>query len=272
MPLFNIIIFVYEKIFVRKFFYRFNKAIHFLSLKGLGVLNSKDTLSGENYFLAKFFSRKSDALTVFDVGANVGNYIKYVRGFSQSAKIYAFEPHPVTYKKLTQAGQECGAHIFNIGFGNKRELVELYDYKGQDGSEHASVYEGVITAIHGAVAVAHIVDIYTIDAFVAEHAVPQIHLLKIDTEGNELMVLEGARNSISNGVIDVVQFEFNEMNIESRVFMKDFYAILGDYKFFRLLPDGLVELKYSPIYCEIFCFQNIVAIRRDLIGKYCELF
>jgi len=30
---------------------------------------------------------------------------------------------------------------------------------------------------------------------------------------------------------------------------------------YRLLPDGLVQINmYNPIYCEIFAYQNIVAI------------
>jgi hypothetical protein len=52
------------------------------------------------------------------------------------------------------------------------------------------------------------------------------------------------------------------MNIISRVFFKDFFDVLPNYIFYRLLPGGkLLEIKeYSPLNCEIFAFQNIIAI------------
>jgi len=55
------------------------------------------------------------------------------------------------------------------------------------------------------------------------------------------------------------------MNVYSRVFFRDFYELLVNYNFFRMLPDGLIFLgKYNPIFQEIFAYQNIVAIRKDL--------
>ena len=67
------------------------------------------------------------------------------------------------------------------------------------------------------------------------------------------------------GRIAVIQFEFNEMNVVSRVFMKDFLAILPNYRIFRLLPEGAIQFAvYDPTFMEVFAYQNIVAIRRDL--------
>jgi hypothetical protein len=91
-----------------------------------------------------------------------------------------------------------------------------------------------------------------------------VRLLKIDTEGHEASVLRGARETIAGRRIELVQFEFNAMNVASRTFFKDFVDLLPGYRFYRLLPDGRVPLRYSPHACEIFAFQNVVAIREDL--------
>jgi len=75
----------------------------------------------------------------------------------------------------------------------------------------------------------------------------------------------GAIELIKNNKIDVIHFEFNEMNVYSRVFFRDFHELLVNYNFYRMLPDGLVFLgDYNPIYQEIFAYQNIVVIRKDL--------
>lgn len=36
-----------------------------------------------------------------------------------------------------------------------------------------------------------------------------MHLLSVDTEGHDALVLEGLRGSLARGVIDVLEFEFN---------------------------------------------------------------
>lgn len=48
-------------------------------------------------------------------------------------------------------------------------------------------------------------------------------------------------------MIDAIYFEFNTFNIFNRIFLKDFYEILSEFNFYRIYPDGIVELgEYSP--------------------------
>jgi len=54
------------------------------------------------------------------------------------------------------------------------------------------------------------------------------------------------------------------MNVSSRAFFRDFWRLLENYQFYRLLPNHMLEIKnYSPLSCEIFAYQNIVAILKD---------
>jgi len=61
-----------------------------------------------------------------------------------------------------------------------------------------------------------------------------------------------------------VQFEFNAMNLESRTFFRDLVALLPNYRLHRLLPDGWALLPYTPLTCELFAYQNIVAVREGI--------
>ena len=67
-----------------------------------------------------------------------------------------------------------------------------------------------------------------------------------------------------NNKISIIQFEFTQLNSTTRVFFKDFYELLSEkYKLFRLLPNGLLEIKsYNPTMQEIFGYQNFVAIMK----------
>lgn len=255
---------LYATIFGRKLFYKFNKFIYHLSLRGMGILNFEPArLSGEESFISNYLSDISSGV-IFDVGANVGDYSRKLRITNSKIDIYSFEPHPITFDKLRDNTKKLNINIFNLGIGSTEGTLKLYDYAENDGSSHASLYKKVIEGIHRGKSVEHEVKIITLEDFSTEHKIDRVHLLKIDTEGHEMEVLKGFESFIRNNKVDLIQFEFNEMNIESRVLFKDFWDFLPNYDFYRMLPDGLISIKnYCPIFCEIFGYQNIVAILKQ---------
>lgn len=260
--MFNLIYKFYGYLFSRIIFIKFNKFLYQISLRGLGVLNHQDQyLMGEKYWLNKYLKNKNNPI-VFDVGANIGTYSKDILEANKSSLIYAFEPHPITYKNLTNNLSHINLQAFNVGVGRENGRLELYDYDTKDGSAHASLYRDVIKDIHKGNPISHSVKIIKLDEFLIDKNIEHIDLLKIDTEGNEYNVLLGAQDYLKHKKIKAIHFEFNEMNIVSKVSFKDFWDLLSQYEFYRILPGGeLLKIKnYSPIGCEIYAFQNIVAL------------
>lgn len=261
----QIIIAAYVFLFGRVRFQGLNKLLFRLSLAGLGVLNYKTSrVSGEKSFLENYFRDKGGVL--IDVGANEGNYSLEALGVNQSLNVYSFEPHPITYSSLVRnVASHANVIPINKGMSAKNGVLKLYDYPNKDGSSHASLFQDVITEIHSAgFSVAHEVVIVTLDDFIESENINEISLLKIDTEGNELGVLWGGVKALTGRKIKAIHFEFNEMNVASRVFFRDFWKLLKDYRFYRLLPNEMLEIKtYTPLSCEIFAYQNIVAILKD---------
>ncbi|WP_067585748.1 FkbM family methyltransferase [Endozoicomonas ascidiicola] len=256
---------VYVFFFARSRFEKFNKLLHRVSLSGLGVLNYKtSTVSGEKAFIESYLHNKSGV--VIDVGANVGGYSKDVIRVNSSLTVFAFEPHPVTFSKLSES-MSSFENVVTVNKGMSYELgmLKLFDYSDNDGSQHASLYQNVMKDIHGAGSVTeHQVEVITLDEFLSSEKVEEVTLLKIDTEGNELEVLHGAKKAIEQKKIKAIHFEFNEMNTISKAFFRDFWKLLDNYRFYRLLPNEMMEIKkYSPLNCEIFAYQNIVAILED---------
>ena len=263
--LFNMLSSFYRTLFARPSLYLFNKVLFDLSIRGMGIQNyANDRISGESFFLEKILGR-CDRPLVLDVGANRGHYAEKIAQIS-AAVLYAFEPHPATFRALQHVAERYGFEALNCGMGAEAGTLQLYDRQpAGDGTEHASLYREVIEDIHKVPATAVEVGVSTIDAFVAERGLERITLLKIDTEGHEYQVLLGAQRTLARGMIDMVQIEFNEMNVVSRVFFRDFFTLLGgSYDVFRLLPGGLLPLaKYRPLHCELFAFQNLLFVRRD---------
>jgi FkbM family methyltransferase len=261
----KIVIAVYRFLFARKCFFKLNKLFFHLSLRGMGILNYENNkISGEYHFLKSLLKGKEGA-TVLDVGANVGNYSKSIMQMNNKANVFAFEPNPSTFINLVQTSKEYGFSAFNAGCGEEKGKLKLYDYKeGGQGSQHASLYNEVFDDFHRKGAISVDVDVIKLDDFVKEKQIDVIDFIKIDTEGHELKVLEGLRETISKGKVKTIQIEFNFLNIISRTTFRDFSNLLKGYKFYRLLPNELLELDTSNIVMtEIYAFQNIVAILEE---------
>ena len=111
----------------------------------------------------------------------------------------------------------------------------------------------------------HNTSVVTIDEFVKDRGIDEVHLLKIDAEGAELDVLKGASTLIEEGRVKAIQFEIGGTNVVREIWMRDFYRLLPGYSFYRLLPRGLLPLgEYRPTTHEVFRFQNIFAFRETL--------
>lgn len=240
--------------------------IYRLALSGLGInLNVELDKSGEKRVFKNLLKNISEPV-VFDVGANIGEYSEMARKTIPNAKIYSFEPHPITFKKLEERGKKFNLNVFNLGFGNFKQETEIFDYATDDSSPRASLFKDVIEKQYNSNSISHKVKILTIDEFTKEHNINKIDFLKIDVEGNELNVLRGASNLIIENKVKIIQFEFNYTNIISRTFLSDFFDELTNYTMYRVLRNGMVKINYMAIN-EIFQYQNIIALNNEFFKE-----
>lgn len=262
---FNLITRSYQRLFARTWCYPWNKLLFNLSLRGLGILGDEPgrvISPGEARLLRTLAAQWGTSPTILDVGAHHGEYARLVKQLAPRATVYAFEPHPRAFAVLQEQAARDGILAVNCGCGDATGPADLYDHADHTGSVHATVYPEVMTSLHRGRPEPVRAQFIVLDEFIRERGISRVELLKIDTEGHELKVLLGLRATLEKNLIDVVQFEFNAMNVISRAFCRDFYAVLPNYTLYRLLPDGPVPLgEYRPVFCELFAYQNIVGIR-----------
>ena len=240
---------------------RFNKAIFYLSSRGLGFHNySSQGISGELRILNELI-RNIASPVVFDVGANNGDWSALALKANRLARIHAFEPQAALAAHI--AATYPAIAINTLAVGEVAGELDLYDYADHPGSQHASVLKGVIDSVHGGTPRISKVSVVTIDDYCRQHGVQHIDFMKIDVEGYEFAVLNGAKEMISAGRIQAIQFEFNEMNVTGRTFLQDFMNALGNnYCIYRILPHGRLELKtHNHWFNEQYAYQNILALR-----------
>lgn len=225
-------------------------------------------LSGEEFIIDSMLAKilGSSPNTIFDVGANVGDYSTMIRNKFPNAKIYCFEPGEDAFGFLT--GKKITPYCHNVAVGGQPGILTLYRAVNDINGSMTTAYKGFTDNIF--ISMGKIVDIreyemITLDDFSIQNNIDHIDFLKIDTEGHELEILKGTCKMIAGNKIGIIQFEFNEFNIFSRSFMYDFYQLLPQYKFYRIMPqNNLFPMGEYNSMLEIFRYQNILAIHNSL--------
>ena len=129
----------------------------------------------------------------FDIGANTGIYTLIAAADNSNRQVFAFEPAPEIYKRLND----------NIAT-NKLENVQTFPYAINNNTGRTTLYVPNSTAIPTSSSliagfreqcVEVEVKTYTLDDFVATHNKP-VDLIKIDAEGTEFAILQGAKNTL----------------------------------------------------------------------------
>ncbi len=257
---------IYLWIFGRKAFYAWNNALLVVAARGICVSDPMLETIGpaETTFLRRV--ARLDHPTVFDVGANVGSYSAMLKRLCPTARIWAFEPNPGTFRDLSSVALNADFTAVRLALSDREGGANLYDYASSPGSPHASLHREVIEGIHASSSTVFEVELSTVDVQLSRLQLDHLTLLKVEAEGHEMAVLRGASEAIAAGRIDVIQFEFNEMNVVSRVFVRDFYDHLRGYTLYRMVVDGLAPLgPYRARTHELFFLHNLVAVRHDLV-------
>lgn len=253
---------IFLLIFARSIFYKINLHVIKLFYGAIGINNYgsfRDT--GELFFFKKI--SKLNIKTIFDIGANIGLYSIELEKHINSAHYYLFEPHPHIYRKLHHKLNDYQyMSLYNIGFSDQEEITELYVDEDKTNFTLSSLNKEVLREKSNIKSVN--VNIQQLDSFIKTNDIEEVTLLKIDTEGNEYKILLGCSESLNKGLIKIIQFEFNEMNIFTNTTFHQITILLKDYNLFRILPKSLIKLDKKSIFeNEIYLYQNIVAIHQD---------
>ncbi|HYG01135.1 MAG TPA: FkbM family methyltransferase [Chryseosolibacter sp.] len=237
-----------------------------ISLRGMnyglgGIISSSGEINLVRYVKRKLKDAGVDNAVVFDVGANDGKYTQLLLSeFKSEAAVYCFEPSKFSFQDLQkELGTTPSVSLIPEGLGSKAETRLLYFDK--EGSGWASVFERKDTGFNHVLNYSEEISLITLDDFCASKGITRIHFLKADVEGFELEIFRGAKLMLPN--IDYIQFEFSFANYNSRTYLIDFFQILQDFRIYRVLQDGIHEIRYDPRY-EVLMTTNYLAVNKRI--------
>ena len=231
--------------------------------------NGGDFKSSGELFAIEYIKHKTagkENIVLFDVGANLGHYtVEMAKLFShRTTRIYSFEPSRAAYAKMLENVNGIkNITANNLGFSDAATTSILF--KDTDLSALASLYQRRLDHFEIQMNKTETIELTTIDNYCTENNIEKIDFLKLDVEGHELKVLQGAAKMISRQKIDFIQFEFGGCNIDSRTFFQDFFYLLNkDFTIYRIVENGLFLIPaYRETY-EVFTTINYLAERKNI--------
>ena len=222
--------------------------------------------NGEYRFLRSFVK---NGMVVLDVGCNVGDYSQFILDLvGRDIEIHCFEPVRITFVSLQQRfdglHQRQNIHLNNLGLSNKQEEAKIKIYGATAGVN--SLYErrsAIDTHPELSNFSEETILLTTLDTYLADRRIGHVDLLKIDVEGHELKVLEGATSTIEKGRVSVIHFEYGSCFLDSGAKLEQIYGLLSrnGYEFFRLLPYGKIRVKEFHSRLENYKYSNWVAMK-----------
>lgn len=186
--------------------------------------------------------------TIFDIGANVGQWSIEAHKHFPKSSIYAFEIVPGVFEKFKVNTQHLGdkLHAYNFGLAESAREMEIDAY--QD-TGLTSVLD--LSSLHTTVTSSKVsIKLKRGDDFCSSQNITSIDFMKVDVEGTELSVLRGFQKLLENGGVKIIQFEYNLANVYSRTYLKDFYEYftpLG-YLIARIYRRNVEFMDYNPHY------------------------
>jgi FkbM family methyltransferase len=162
---------------------------------------------------------------VVDVGANIGAFSLYQTMVKDAEQVVAFEPSPQVFPRLVRNVEINGprnVRVVNAAVGARQGTVSFMEARK---SINGQVTEtGTLT-----------VPCVTLDSEVSD--IPAIDILKINTEGYETRVLEGACETLKKTKRIALELHYpgERQEIESILFPLGFSleAVQGDLVFYR---------------------------------------
>ncbi|MEM6532618.1 MAG: FkbM family methyltransferase [Myxococcota bacterium] len=180
--------------------------------------------------------------TVFDVGFHDGASTAAFLASRALCTVHAFDPSRFASKSYTaRFTSDDRVRFTQSALSNEPGELPLHDYENMCNSL-APRKESMDTRL-----TVYSVPVTTLDIYCRDHGVQHIDFLKIDAEGYDLNVLEGAQDLLNRQGIDVFVFEFASGWAATKRYLWEAVEFLDSfpYRLFHLYNGFLCPLSYD---------------------------
>ncbi len=202
--------------------------------------NITDTVDFDRRFLYSLI--KPDFICL-DIGANIGETTLNFARLAPNGRVYAFEPVPFLHERLkTNIALNRYQHIdiYNLALSDKEEELFFENPSNNNSSGIALSKEPTNTST--------LVHSTTIDEFISSNNIGRVDFIKIDVEGFENFVINGARHTLQQlqpiMVIEIDNRYLKGKNTSEKILLTQLSMEFG-YTLYRI--DGINKIKITAI-------------------------
>lgn len=226
---------------------------------------SRTSAFGNNAFIDVAAMSTPPPRVVFDVGANEGQTADELRQVYPDAKIYCFEPYLPAFQRLQQkfAG-DVRISLEHLALGERTGEATLFE--NAQSVTNSLLPNAPDAALSQPDAYAtptgqSTIPITTVDEFCNKRAVETIDLLKIDSQGYDLRILQGARGKLSNHRVNFILTEMLFAPLYSgQAYFPEIYNFVTDLGYSMV---GLYAVHRSPAGAILWCDALFRCAARD---------
>jgi FkbM family methyltransferase len=167
-----------------------------------------DPLEDQKRLFALVEKYSDSVKIIFDVGANIGQSALKYRAKFPNSNIYSFEPILSCYEKIVSLSKKDHKILpFQIALDAKEQNINFHEMKGSQTSSLLLPSEDVKSFYaEGYFRIRQTYQLLTntIDNFCDKEKISHIDILKLDTQGTEDRVLQGAVKMLRQQEIDLI--------------------------------------------------------------------
>lgn len=246
-----------DSVIIRKLLWRAGRKMYTYA-RGEGMNDPRT--NGEYWILQHALQSSTDPQVLLDIGANKGNWTAEALRLAQPAgrvHVHAFEPSRATRSMLSARFAECATVTVQAwALSDTPGEANFYTTNEGAGTNSLSSVSGPNVEV---------TSVTTLDEFLGKLMIPTVGMIKIDTEGFDLLVLRGAAESLRAGRIGIIQFEYNWRWLLNRACLRDVFDLITDtpYRLGKLVDNDLEFYDRWHAELDRFFETNFVLLRKD---------
>ncbi|OUR98863.1 hypothetical protein A9Q84_05475 [Halobacteriovorax marinus] len=201
------------KRWIKKYFRSYLPEMAYFDLKDMRLFFSLRDVSGPSFDLSyggessfvnyekidKDLIEKyiNDEDVFFDIGANIGHFSFYFKRKFKNLKCLLFEPHPVLsscVRKTIKYSNLTDIDVHEVALSDKDSTLEFFEDTFNDGG-HSLISDKISKRSQQGNSFKVVA--VTMDEYVKDLGIRRIDFMKIDVQGAEFMLLDGAKSTIA---------------------------------------------------------------------------
>jgi len=234
------------------FQYRHTSSFLYSSSFGFDIILYPSSIIDENFYWGDFESENltffqnlvKTEMVIFDIGANVGLYSLTAAAKTKDAiKIYAFEPADIPFGRLNkniELNKFESINVQNVGVSDKEGKV-IFNICEDDA--YNSIGSSPMQEISKQVEI----NVTCIDTFCENNNIQNIDIVKIDTEGAELLILMGGGKIFESENAPILFCEYNRLTASGYDYtLDDYEKKLKSYGYTIFEIDKKTLIRFDP--------------------------